>query len=994
MTEHTNSKQRVINKYKDIQIKSINDINFLYINTVSLRNKLDDIELLLNDIGIIIHIICLSEVRISLSEKRYYNIPNYTSYFSCRNSNIKKSGGGVGMFIREGLNCNIVKSYGNDFDNFLLIYINNIKLNVGVFYRPPDSNNTIFMDQLQYILTPVNSLIFCDANINLLDEGNLIYKNYKDTLTSSGYYILNKYDKVLATRICKSNSTIIDHMLTNVPSDIYNFNTHLMDHYISDHRINITNVNKLKINQTVNVNALNSDSIKIINYKQISNHLKNNPILLNNQLNCNDLYNSFLNQLKTVVVKFTYTKENRKKNCKYFVKDWMTNEIYNLIKIRNKYFNLKNKYPNNDLYIKLCKELSNKITKLKRKAKLLFFAKHLNSIKNQKEFWQITNKLIYNKFKHKDKDKNIPQKIKNEKGVFTENTKEILNIANDFFCNVGAKMNSNVDKNNLIPVNTEYINTESNLHLYPTDTNEIKLTIKNLKLNTAAGYDNLNSKLFKICDNELAKPLQIIINTAFKSGVYPDMLKIARVVPIFKDGDKSDISNYRPISILSIICKIIDKILEFRLIKFLNEINFMNKDQYGFCPKSNTEAATFEVINDVQKKLDSNPKLISAMLFIDLSKAFDSVNPDNLLNKIFKLGIKNKPFDLLKSYFCNRKQYIKHEEFCSEYRNIKFGCPQGAVHSPLFFNLYINDLSRLLLKGKLIKYADDICLVYFGSDLNSITLDIQHDLDLLDNWFRNNYLSINVNKTKFMVIKRGEKLIVDKPPNINGNFIEQVLNYKYLGLNIDYELKWTVHIDNIKKKILPIIGVLWRLKNCIPEKIKNNIYNSFVNSHLNYLVGIWGNAYETALNPIKTIQCKALKMIHNIDYYTTRTEVFTMTQVLNLNNLNYKNLCVFLYKVQNNLIKNELNITLNSDIHSHNTRYANNYHIDFTRTNLGKFSILIKAIHLFNNLPTYIKDSLSIIEFKKKIKIYLLSIQNEDKKKNENHNNKVYFYNG
>jgi hypothetical protein len=299
----------------------------------------------------------------------------------------------------------------------------------------------------------------------------------------------------------------------------------------------------------------------------------------------------------------------------------------------------------------------------------------------------------------------------------------------------------------------------------------------------------------------------------FEHSIFPDCLKLGLVTPIFKCNDKTEVNNYRPITVLPILAKIVERVIEKRLSTFIDDINFISANQFGFCKASNTEAAVINLLNDVQTNMDKNKDMLIGLLFIDLSKAYDSISHNQLINKLSNVGVKEKALKLLISYLNNRKQCVKLDTCFSNFEKIDYGVPQGGLISPLLFNIFINDITLLPLKGKIVLYADDICLNYMDSDPDNIIEFMKHDLKILQLWFNNNTLTFNAKKTKFMLItSRAAKGINCNPLIINNIEIERTYNFKYLGLHIDSHLTWHHHIKEIKNKILPIVGILYKLK--------------------------------------------------------------------------------------------------------------------------------------------------------------------------------------
>lgn len=948
---------------------SLNGLNILYLNIISLRNKLHDLETYIHTLSFIPDIIFLTEVRISKEESIYYNLPNYSSIFSTRQPNKKKkSGGGVGCFIHINHTYNIVSEISNDLDNYLLINLPDNNINLGLVYTPPDADKAVMIKNLESFFTNVPSIIIGDFNINLLDKSNET-REYLDCVLANNFYILNEVSDYFPTRMSNNtNGTIIDHALTNIPhlKCIISYN----DIELSDHKLLFLDCELPKYipKKMSTPNSL----VKIIDYIKILTYFQDNAFVIDDTLDMNSLFEHYIDYINTAINKCSSYKNSQPQNSKTFRKPWITKELIQLCKTKEKLFKLKKRNPNNQDIITEYKSCSNKVISLKKKLKKNYYKTIPTN--NAKKFWNSINSIIYNKPKN---DNFIPQTLINPSNNEIFNSPEqIAECFNDFLCNIGITLSSRIS-DTICQYNTELINNESSCFFYKTNETEILKIINELKADAVPGHDGITCKIIKYCKHFFSYNLAILINKSIHFGIFPKVLKIGKVTPIYKTGDKSDPSNYRPITVLPIISKIFEKVIQTRLNSFLNSINFISPAQYGFCAASSTEAACVNLLNDIQKGLDSKKNIQIGLLFIDLSKAFDTVPHNLLLQKITKLGIKSKEFLLFESYLRDRQQFVKCNNVFSSKQKIKCGVPQGAILSPTLFNIFINDITKLPLKGKIIIYADDICLKYQNTNPHIIVKEMEADLKILEEWFKSNKLSLNAKKTKFMII--GSRFVKNDNivlPKLNDSPIERVNEYKYLGLIIDTELKWISHINYIKSKILPFIGILKRFKYTLPIQIKKQIYHSFIQSHLNYLNIIWGSAAKVHIKCLKVLQNYAIKSIFKLHYLESTTNIYKISNFPNFDSMRQINLIKFIYKLENGLIKSDLSLVLNSEIHNYATRISNAYRIDYARTNFGKFAILREAIHLYNTIPNEIKIITPFYKFKTNIKSYFLSIQN------------------
>ena len=292
---------------------------------------------------------------------------------------------------------------------------------------------------------------------------------------------------------------------------------------------------------------------------------------------------------------------------------------------------------------------------------------------------------------------------------------------------------------------------EGSLVIEETNPDEIIKLIDGLDINKSCREDDIPIKFIKLSSNIISGFLSDIFNKCIKLGVYPNLLKVAKVVPIFKKGSKDECSNYRPISLLMNINKLFEKIIHKRMYSFLEKKKILNQNQYGFRKNSNTAFAIYDLIENKLKNLDEN--LYTCALYVDLSKAFDTVDHNILSKKLYHYGIRGIALELINNYLLNRKQYVFVNGVKSNQTLIKIGVPQGSVLGPLLFLLYINDLpyaSSLITK----LFADDTCLIFSALTIDQLQIDINREMHKIHNWMSANKPSINYLKTKYIIIQR------------------------------------------------------------------------------------------------------------------------------------------------------------------------------------------------------------------------------------------------
>ena len=349
-----------------------------------------------------------------------------------------------------------------------------------------------------------------------------------------------------------------------------------------------------------------------------------------------------------------------------------------------------------------------------------------------------------------------------------------------------------------------------------------------------------------------------IVNTSFIDGVFPNQLKLAKVVPIHKGNSKTDVSNYRPISLLSSFSKIFEKVMHIRLTKFLESNNSLHELQYGFRSGRSCEHALLMAQNNILTALSK--KQISMLLLIDFSKAFDMISHETLLRKLSHYGIRGNAHNWLTSYLTNREQYVSINGCNSSKTILKYGVPQGSILAPLLFVIYVNDMPEINRLAKFILYADDANILITGKTMSEIETKYYEIIKALENWVASNGLVLNIKKTNYMLFSTS-KIAETFVPTISKKPIERKHASRFLGVLIDENLTWKEHISAIKMKMSRYIGVLYSLKQSLPVTARLNLYHSFIQSHLNYCSLVWGFGCKSTIEPLFAAQKKGMRSI-------------------------------------------------------------------------------------------------------------------------------------
>ena len=469
--------------------------------------------------------------------------------------------------------------------------------------------------------------------------------------------------------------------------------------------------------------------------------------------------------------------------------------------------------------------------------------------------------------------------------------------------------------------------------------------------------------------NYILKILTNLVNIVLRTGTFPEELKISKICPIFKSGNRDCVNNYRPISVISVFSKIIEKIVKKRITGFIEKYIQVDQFQYGFVKNSSTLSATLDFINHVSGSLDEG--LIVVAVFVDLRKAFDVVNIDILLRKLEHMGFRGIVYNLIKSYLIGRKQYVRLGDVNSNVCLNECGVPQGSVLGPLLYTLYVLNLRCARLKASYYTFADDTVLVYTGREERALNNTVNSDLNLYLNWLYYNKLKINIDKTNFITFKQKNKHIQNLNIQINNLRINEVQHIKYLGLQIDNNLQWTKHIDYITSKIIPMIPIIYRCRNYLTNKTKHSVYNAFFLSHFRYLLPIWGSCCKTYFDSAQILQNKILKILFNYDRLTNTDLLYNELCIPRLSIVLELEQIKLMFKILNKTQRSNTNIIMSNNVHSHDTRSQNNIYQLYTRTNIGLNNPFVLSSKAFNNVPQNLRSIKNYRLFVKHIKIYL-----------------------
>ncbi|MGK2862648.1 MAG: RNA-directed DNA polymerase [Chitinophagaceae bacterium] len=782
---------------------------------------------------------------------------------------------------------------------------------------------------------------------------NLLIHNFLPTL-------------LLPTRITQHSATLIDHIYFYQGQSVKDLRLSSGNIFsdLSDHLPNFAILSKISVNRTLcdrPLIRLYTDKNKHIFQQCLVNTDWGNLLYLNDDVN--DCYNIFISTIKNYYEQsFPLTRMSRRASKD---KKWITTSkgLKISIKHKNKLYEkwILTKNPTDEIVYKTYKKYYEKIA---YKAEVAYYNNQFDLKSNTiKKLWVNLNNVCSAK---KKKSYNVIDNV-NIDGRDISDPNLISNAFNDYFCSVGNNLVNN------LPVTTSVYNSfmqnmvSDSIFVESVNEEELLKLIDSMKDGKSCGADNISPRLIKENKSLLCQRMMYIFNLSLMKGVVPSNLKIAKVIPIFKKGDAKLITNYRPISLLSIFNKLLEKLVYKRLDSFISKHNILYKYQFGFRKNHSTSQALIEVIDSCCKNFDANKKMIG--IYFDLQKAFDTVNHDILLHKLYNYGIRGVMHDWISDYLHNRKQFTVVNGISSKSDIVTCGVPQGSVLGPLFFLLYINDISNAVPGDKLRLFADDTNLFLSGGDYKEIEEEANVYLKSMESWFVANKLSLNIDKTCYTIFGPHKNVINNLSLSliVNGQYIKRVQNCKYLGVFIDQSLSWNDHVDHVYKKIIKFSSIFYRLRDVLPKHCLKMLYCSFVHPHILYGIEVYANTTKTTLNKLCKLNNKLLRILLNKEIKTPINKMYAAINTLPIPLLHEYQLLSLVHKcIYNVSLLPQLFCNYYVGVHSqynYNTRRKCNLFIPSVKSVAGQRCSIYRGSVLWNNLDEDIKTITSIYTF-------------------------------
>ena len=732
-----------------------------------------------------------------------------------------------------------------------------------------------------------------DMNINLLNySSHDLTQQYLEFLLSNGHLPLITQP----TRIQGNSATLIDHITTTLQTERYDSGV-IIDS-ISDHfPVFFVQHKKIKRPPPIEVQTRKINNTTIPPFLDLLKSKDWHPIVNNN--NPESAFRSFFDTIDAAVdMSFPeVTIKTKPKNISF--SPWMTPGLLKSSKTKQCLFTKKLKYPtvgNKKQFI----SYNGVFNKVRRAAKKDYYSNQFAENKNNiKRTWDVIREVI-GKRKHRE---NLPDFFKHNGTILTE-AKDIAEGFNGFFAGIGPELASKFTVNNN-KFRTYLGNAIDENFIFTTLTYDmINEVAGKLKPKNSAGADSISSKLLKRMLPYIISPVCHLFNLSLKSGYIPLQLKTAKVIPVYKSEEKCHFTNYRPISLLSSFSKLLEKIVARQVIGFLYKKQILYKHQYGFRRGHSTTHPIIQFLDKIYHGFNANITSFTLGIFLDLKKAFDTVDFPILIEKLKHYGIRGMSNLWFTNYRNGRQQYVVIDGVNSSLTSIKCGVPQGSVLGPLLFLIFINDLPAAT-DFHTILFADDTTFQLTGSNIPELYNKANSELAKAADWFAANKLTLNIKKTKYILFRpKSTKIdfsnltlkIGNQPIDRIGKGCKAT-SFKFVGIMLDEFLDWDNHISHVSAKVSSGSFTLNRSKYFIPIKTRKNIYNALIRSHLDFGVLAWGNALPGKLKRITCIQKKCVRSVAGRDIRSHTDPLYKKLGILKFNDLIYYNQVTFMHKL-------------------------------------------------------------------------------------------------
>lgn len=883
--EIAQSKVDKIQNFRNIlQYVKSTDFTIIAQNIRSIYKNFDGLCVALSNFSFAADLLVLSECRLDANKP----IPGLNNYTSFSTTNHLNQCDGVVVYLKTLYKSSIKEIKLMD-ASCVQLTVSNYTI-ICIYRSPSNTNANNFINSLSAhldsIKTHENIIITGDININIKITEQRTEGSQERTNRLSYLNMLAMHGLLPGHVLSTREHACLDHFMLKMDSSMYLASIVVFDSTITDHSMIL-----LKLSSTIKPKIHKTKYQTIINYEKAILSLKESNLDdLTTYNNPTELTNTLITKLQKCLYDNTITKRICSKDR--LIKPWITPGILKCIRNRNDMQRKLRADPFNEILKITYRRYRNFCVNLIRKLKIQYERELLAKNKqNSKSLWQTINHVTS---RNSNKTSNLDL-------LDSQNTPLLaVDHVNMYFVSIGKalaqKISPGSSSQKVCNLNQFHSSPVASFAFLKTDCEEVYRTIMSLKSESAPGWDNVSTRFLKLASKTIVPVISHLANLCFELGIFPAALKKAIITPVYKNGDKSDVSNYRPISVLTAISKVVENLVNKRLINYLNKINFLSKSQYGFRQNLSTEDAVTALTSHIVANVDSGQKCIA--VFLDLKKAFDTVSVPILVRRLENIGIRGVALSLFADYLNERKQQVKIGQYISNESSVTYGVPQGSVLGPTLFLIYINSLCNMKINsGRVFSYADDTAIVFVGSTWDSVRHSAEAGLAEIGNWLKANLLTLNTEKTNYIAFTNYSSSQPDTNFKIQIHHcydhsktcsciaISKVTDTKYLGVVVDQRLSWHAQIELMMGRTRKLMWIFKKLRYIADKKLLKQVYIALAQSLLVYCIPVWGGASKIKFLELERAQRALLKVMYFKSYRFPTDSLYKISDTLSVRQL-------------------------------------------------------------------------------------------------------------
>ncbi len=939
-------------------VNHLHDVSLCHANIRSLKAN-DNMSHVRTDLGDKYDVIVLTETWLSEADNSdNFKLAGYQGPIRKDREFGPLGYGGIVMWVRDTL----AYKRRTDFERqdmesmWVEVRTHNKKFFVCALYRSESNTDVTFWDNLQTSIDHVMSnsngkvMLIGDLNSDLKTRNGQLLQQFTDANNFTIHI-------TTPTRITDNSATVIDQIITNFPTCVSE--TAVEAPVGSSDHCTVTARCAFKVKGKSVYKRVMWDFSKA-NFDDYREQLASHEWRCFDNDDVNDVSVAFTDELLGVA---STCIPNKLVTVRTNDKPWYNSYLRRLRRERNRLFkNMKANTNdiNRQLYRNSHKFYQSEISRVKNE----YNASRYDSLassgeRNSKKWWSI----LKNIYKDNGGQTYIPP-LDHRSHVITDDG-EKSEVFNDFFLSMSA-----LDDSDAVLPETDQMFDEI-LNGIEITREEVLDQLQLLDTSKAFGPDKISPKFLKEGAAELAGPLQKLFNCSIAQSVFPNIWKYANVLPLHKKNSKDNVNNYRPISLLSCVSKVFERIVFKHIYNHLRDNFVLSQHQSGFLPGRSTITQLLEVYNSFCQALDNGKEI--RVIFLDISKAFDRVWHKGLLHKLKKCGIGGQLLAWFSSYLRDRQQRVVINGNESTWGHIQSGVPQGSVLGPLLFLIYINDLTYEVQNCNVRLFADDTCLFVEVEDRENTSLLINTDLARIADWASRWLVSFSPDKTKSLVVSNKRDSNMNPSVKFCDAIIKEVRNHVYLGLTFSSNLKWTDHIECIYLKARKRLSLMMPLKHKIDRRSLQTMFFAFVRPCMEYGNIVWGGSYDSDINKLEQINIDGMRLVTGATSHSNIRKLYAETGWLSVRDRIETAMLVMLWKVKNSYVPDYLAELLprqDSDRTNYNLRNNDHIRIPLVRLELYRRSFFPTAIKLWNKLTPETRNVDTISQFQRTIRSY------------------------